>query len=137
MNKTNKILYGVLALIVYVGFMVGLGLILNLFWKISEANATMYWVTTGVVCACVSFYAILLLFTRKDKGVGAMQLFFTVLLSFLPLVVRVLNLIPNVGVYISAVLLFICATVYLFSMIGMGYYASDINKDNRPGGTEI
>ena len=137
MNKTNKILYSALGLIVYVGFMVGLGFILNLFWKVGGTSATMYWITTAVVCLCVAFYVLLLLFSKKDKGVGAMQLFFTFLLSFLPLVVRLINLIPTVGIYISAVLLFICATIYLFTMVSMGYYATDINKDNRPGGTEI
>ena len=137
MNKTNKILYGFLGLILYVAVMVGFGFLLNLFWKVTGGSATMYWVTTGVVCACVAFYVLLLLFTKKDKGVGGIQLFFTILLSLLPLVVRVINLIPVAGIYISAVLLFICAVVYLFTMLSMGYYATDINKDNRPGGTEI
>ncbi len=62
MNKTNKILYSALGLIVYVGFMVGLGFILNLFWKVGGTSATMYWITTAVVCLCVAFYVLLLLF---------------------------------------------------------------------------
>lgn len=139
MNKTNSKIYGLLALVVYIGFMVGLGFILDLFWKISEANATMYWVTTGIICLCVAFYAILMLFGKKDKGVGAMQLFFTILLSVLPIVVRLINMIPYAGIYISIVLVFLLVVTYLITMIAMGYYATDItkNSDNRPGGTEI
>lgn len=139
MNKTNSKIYGVLALVVYIGIMVGFGFILNLFWKITPQNATMFWITTAVVCACVSFYAILTLFGKKDKGVGAMQLFFSGLLSLLPIIVRAINMIPNAGIIISAVLLFIVGATYLIMMIGMGYYATDVtnNSDNRPGGTEI
>lgn len=138
-NKGSKILYGILALIVYVGFMVGIGFIFNLFWKVDSGSETMYWVTTGIVCLCVAFYVLLLLFTKKDKGVGAMQLFFTICLSGLPLLVRAINMIPNAGIYISIVLVFILVALYLITMIGMGYYATDVNKnsDNRPGGREI
>ncbi len=138
-NKANKIIYGILALVVYVGLMVGLGFILDLFWKIDSGNATMYWITTGIVCLCVAFYVLLMLFNKKDKGVGAIQLFFTVLLSILPLIIRAINMIPTAGIYISAVLVFLLVAVYLFMMLAMGYYATDVNKnsDNRPGGTEI
>lgn len=139
MNKTNSKIYGIFALVVYIGFMVGLGFILNLFWKIEQSNEIMYWITTGIVCLCATFFAILMLFGKKDKGVGAIQLFFTILLSGLPLVVRLINMIPVAGIYISIVLEFLLVATYLFSMIGMGYYATDIekNSDNRPGGTEI
>ena len=138
-NKTNKIIYGLLALVVYVGFMVGLGFILDLFWKAEGHNANIYWITTGVVCLCVAFYVILLLFTKKDKGVGAIQLFFTICLTALPIVVRAINMIPYAGKYISIVLVFLLAVAYLLTMIGMGFYATDVNKnsDNRPGGKEI
>lgn len=139
MNKTNARLYGLLGLALYIGVMVGLGFILDLFWKISSANATMYWVTTGVICLCVAFYIILLLFGKKDKGVGTMQLFFTIMLSLVPIIVRLINMIPYAGIYISIVLLFIVAVLYLVTMLSMGYYATDVtnNSDNRPGGTEI
>ena len=137
MNK-NKV-YGYLALIVYIAFMVGIGFIFNLFWKVSDANITIYWVTTAIVCLCVVFYAVLLLNGKKDKGVGAMQLFFTLLLSILPILVRAIGMIPTAGIYIALVLVFIIVIAYLFAMISMGYYANDItkNSDNRPGGTEI
>lgn len=138
-NKANKIIYGLLGLVVYVGFMVGLGFILDLFWKVEGHNANVYWITTAVVCLCVAFYVFILLFTNKNKGVGAMQLFFTICLSGLPLVVRAINMIPYAGKYISIVLLFLVSVAYLFTMIGMGFYGTDVSKnsDNRPGGREI
>lgn len=138
-NKANKIIYSLLGLVVYVGFMVGLGFILDLFWKIQGYSAAIYWITTSVVCICVAFYVLLMLFGKKDSGVGALQLFFTIGLSILPIVVRVINLIPVAGKYISVILVFLLVVTYLFAMIGMGFYATDVNKnsDNRPGGREI
>lgn len=139
MNKTYSRLYGMLALVVYIGFMVGLGFILNLFWKVSNLNSTLYWVTTAIVCVCVTFYVVILLFSKKDKGVGGVQLFLTICLSLLPIVTRVISMIPVAGIYISIVLVFLVCVAYLFTMLSMGYYAIDItkNSDNRPGGTEI
>ena len=139
MNKTNKILYGLLALVVYVGFMIGIGFILNLFWKVDSGNLTMYWVVTGLVCFCVAFYTLIMLFGKKDRGVGALQLVLSLGLSFLPIVVRLINMIPYAGVYLSTVLVFLLTIAYLITMLAMGYYATDVNKnsDNRPGGTEI
>lgn len=138
-NKANKIIYSLLALVVYVGIMVGFGFLLNLFWKVDSGNETMFWITTGIVCVCVAFYVILMLFNKKDKGVGAIQLFFTLMLSVLPILIRAINMIPYAGIYISAVLVFLLVALYLITMIAMGYYATDINNnsDNRPGGREI
>lgn len=130
-NRANKIIYSILALVVYVGIMVGFGFILNLFWKIEGVPNTMYWITTAVVCVLVAFYIILMLVNAKDKGVGAIQLFFTICLSFMPLLVRIINMIPVAGIYISAVLLFIVGSIYLITMLSMGYYATDINSDNK------
>ena len=137
-NKKNKVIYSILALLVYVGFMVGLGFILDLFWKVSGTPEIMFWIATAVVCLCVVFYVVAML-CGKDKGVGAIQLFFTICLSCLPLIIRAINLIPYAGIYISIVLLFIVAVLYLITMIAMGYYATDVtnNSDNRPGGKEI
>ena len=99
----------------------------------------MFWITTAIICLLVSAYVLVSLFGKKDRGVGAIQLFFTAGLSALPLVVRLINMIPYAGIYISVVLVFITLVVYLFTMISMGYYATDINNNsnNRPGGTEI
>ena len=139
MNKANKVVYSLLALVVYVGFMVGLGFLLNLFWKVDGGNETMFWVVTGIVCALVAFYVILMLINKKDKGVGAIQLFFTLCLSCMPLLVRAINMIPYAGITISAILVFIVGALYLITMIAMGFYATDVtnNSDNRPGGREI
>ena len=138
MNKSNSRIYGIFALFAYIGLMVGFGFILDLFWKISKQNSIIFWVSTGIVCLCVVFYVIITLFGNKDKGVGAIQLFFTVLLSFIPIIVRLINMIPNAGIYISIVLLFVVISTYIFSMLSMGYYATDINKNSdRPGGREI
>ena len=139
MNKANGKIYGLLALLLYIGAMVGLGFILDLFWKVSEQNITMFWITTAIVCVFVSFYVVLLLFGKKDQGVGAIQLFLSILLSALPIVVRLINMIPGAGIYISIILVFILGVVYLGSMIAMGYYASSSNNGptNRAGGKEI
>jgi len=138
-NKTNKILYGILGLLVYVGIMVGFGFILDLFWKVQGVGLAMFWVTTAVVCALVAFYVVLMLFKKKDAGVGAIQLMLTLMLSVLPILVRAINMIPTAGIYISAVLLFIVGALYLITMLAMGFYATDVtnNSDNRPGGREI
>lgn len=138
-NKANKIIYGFLGLIIYIAFMVGIGFILNLFWKIPSNSETMYWVVTGIVCLLVTFYVLLLMFGNKDRGVGAIQLVFSLGFSFLPLLVRLINMIPNAGIYISIVLVFVIGVLYLISMVSMGYYANDVNNksDNRPGGKEI
>ena len=47
MNNANSKIYGIMALVAYIGFMVGLGFILDLFWTITPQNATMFWVTTA------------------------------------------------------------------------------------------
>ncbi len=130
MNKSTKAIYTCFALLFYVGFMVGFGFILNLFWKMSDASSTMFWVTTGVVCACVVITSLLSVLTKKDKGLGAMQVTFSVLLSLLPIVVRTINLIPTAGIYISAVLLFFAGAIYLFTMLGLSYYGKDINANS-------
>lgn len=138
-NNANKIIYGILGLLVYVGIMVGFGFILDLFWKVTGAELTIFWVSTAVVCALVAFNVLLMLFKKKDAGVGAIQLMFTLMLSVLPISVRAINMIPYAGIYISAVLLFIVGALYLITMVSMGFYATDVtnNSDNRPGGKEI
>ena len=138
-NKSNKILHGGLALVVYIAIMVGFGFILDLFWKIEGANLTMFWIATACVCVLVAFYVILMLCKKKDAGVGVIQLMFTLMLSGLPLLIRAINMIPVAGIYISGILLFIVGALYLITMIALGFYATEINNnsDNRPGGKEI
>ena len=138
-NRKNNILYSLLSLVVYIGVMVGFGFVLNLFWKVDVGNLTMFWISTALVCACVAFFVILMLFTQKDKGLGAMQLFFTLFLSFMPITIRAINMVPYAGFAISGVIVFITLALYLITMIAMGYYATDLdnNSDNRSGGKRI
>ena len=137
MNKSNKVLYGLLAVLLYVVLSVGLGLILGLFWKISTECAIIYWVTKGVICAFVLIYALLVLFGAKDKGVGTLQIFMTLGISLLPLVCRALYLIPVAGKYVAITFAFIAFVLYLITMVGMGYYATDINANSDNKSKEI
>ena len=130
-NRTNKIIYGILGALLYIGVMIGFGFILNIFWDMPKDCAIIYWVTKGIICAFVLIYVLLVLFGAKDKGVGAIQIFFTIMASFLPLICRAVFLIPVAGKVISIILAFIGIALYLVTMIGMGFYATDINNNNK------
>lgn len=121
-SKTKNALLTVLALVVYVGFMVGIGFIFNLFWAMDKATTIIYWLTKGIICFMVVVLALIMVLGKTDKGVGAMQLFFTIFISFIPLVVRALCLIPVAGVYIAGILAFIVICLYLITMISLGAY---------------
>lgn len=130
MNKKAKnILLTTLALILFVGFMVGIGFIWDLFWTIDKATKIIYWVSKGIICLMVVVFSIIMLLEKTDKGVGSMQLFFTISLSFLPIVLRALCMIPVAGKYIAIILGFIILCLYAISMIGMfGYNNSEDTK---------
>ena len=134
MNKVNKILYGMLAALLYVVLSVGLGLILGLIWKVPATCNVIYWVTKGVICAFVVLYALLVLLGAKDKGVGTLQI---VAISLLPLLCRVVYLVPVAGKYISITFAFLGFVLYLITMISLGYYATDINANSDNTNKEI
>lgn len=121
-SKTKNFLLTFSALIVYVGFMIGIGFILNLFWKMDNATTILYWLTKGIICFMVVVFALVMVFGKADKGINAMQLFFTIFISFLPLLIRALCLIPVAGVYIAGILAFILICLYLITMISLGAY---------------
>lgn len=121
-SKTKNVLLTVLALFVYVGFMVGIGFIFNLFWPMDNATTILYWLTKGIICFMVVVLALVMMLGKTDKGINAMQLFFTLFISFIPLVVRALCLIPVAGVYIAGILAFIIICLYLITMISLGAY---------------
>lgn len=120
--KTKNTLFTILALVVYVGFMVGFGFILNLFWPMDNATTILYWLTKGIICFMVVVLSLIMVLGKTDKGIGAMQLFFTIFISFMPLLIRALCLIPVAGVYIAGILAFIVICLYLITMISLGAY---------------
>ncbi len=130
MNKKAKnILLTTLALILFVGFMVGIGFIWDLFWTIDKTTKIIYWVSKGLVCLMVVVFSIIMLLDKSDKGVGSMQLFFTISLAFLPIVLRALCMIPVAGKYIAIILGFIIFCLYAITMIGMfGYNNGEDTK---------
>lgn len=123
-SKTKNVVLTCLALVVYIGFMVGMGFILNLFWEMDHSTTLIYWITKGIVCLMVVVFSILMLFSKTDKGTGAVQLFFSVALSCLPLVLRTICLIPTVGFYIALVLAFVLICLFLIAMISIAGYSS-------------
>lgn len=130
MNRTNKIIYGSLAVLLLVGLYIGLGFIIGLFWKIDHNNALIYWITKGIVCFFVLLYSVIILLKGKDSGVGTMQLFFTGFLAVVPIVCRAIYFIPVAGPYIALILAILCVAAYLLTMLGMGYYATEINNNS-------
>lgn len=121
-SKAKNVLLTVLALVVYVGFMVGIGFIFNLFWPMDNTTTILYWLVKGIICFMVFVLTLVMVLGKADKGVGGMQLFFTIFISFMPLLVRALCLIPVVGVYIAGILSFIVICLYLITMISLGAY---------------
>ena len=97
MNKTNKIIYSLLAVLLYIGVMIGFGFILNSFWEMPKDCAIIYWLTKGIICLAVLVYVFITVFGVKDKGIGAIQIFFTIMASFLPLICRAIYFIPYAG----------------------------------------
>lgn len=124
-SKTKNALLAFLALVVYVGFMIGIGFIFNLFWAMDRATTIIYWVAKGIICLMVVILSLIMVLGKSDKGVGAMQLFFTIFISFMPLLVRALCLIPYAGVYIAGILAFIVICLYLITMISLTAYGKD------------
>ena len=130
MNKSNKIVYGVLAALLYIGVFIGFGFILNMFWEMPKDCAIIYWVTKGIICAGVLVYVLLTVLGVKDKGIGTMQIFFTIMVSFLPLLCRAIFFIPYAGKVLAIIIAFIGIAIYLITMLGLGYYATDINSNS-------
>ncbi|MBE7074921.1 MAG: hypothetical protein E7376_02975 [Clostridiales bacterium] len=122
MSNGRKILFTSLALLLYVGLMVGMGFIWNLFWTVDQATTIIYWVAKGIITLMVVIFAISMLF-KGDKGVGAMQLFFSIFLSLFPLILRAICMIPVAGVYIAGILGFIVIVLYLITMVSLGAYS--------------
>lgn len=122
-GKGKSVLLTILALFVYVGFMVGMGFILNLFWPIDQTTTILYWVMKGIICFMVVVLALAMVLGKGNKGIGAMQLFFTIFISFMPLLIRALCLIPVAGVYIAGILGFIVICLYLITMISFSAYS--------------
>lgn len=128
-KKTKNILLTSLALVLFVGFMVGMGFIWDLFWTIDKSTKIIYWVSKGIVCLMVVVFSIIMLLNKADKGVGAMQLFFTISLAFLPILLRALCMIPVAGKYIAVILGFIVFCLYAITMISMfGYNNGEDTK---------
>lgn len=128
-KKTKNILLTTLALLVFIGFMVGMGFIWDLFWPIDTTTKIIYWVSKGLVCLLVVIFSIIMLLEKSDKGAGAMQLFFTISLVFLPILLRAFCLIPYAGKYIAIILGFILFCIYAITMIGL--FASNNSEDTK------
>ena len=121
-SKTKNVLLTVLALVIYLAFTIGMGFIWNLFWEINLATTLIYWISKGLICFMVVVFALVMVLGKTDKGMNAMQLFFTVMLSLLPLLLRALCLIPYAGVYIAGILAFILISLYAITMVSLGAY---------------
>lgn len=123
-GKGKSVLLTILALFVYVGFMVGMGFIWDkLIWPIDQTTTIFYWVMKGIICFMVVVLALAMVLGKGNKGIGAMQLFFTIFISFMPLLIRALCLIPVAGVYIAGILGFIVICLYLITMISFSAYS--------------
>lgn len=121
-SKTKNVLLTSLALVIYLAFMIGMGFIWNLFWKVNLATTLIYWISKGIICFMVVIFALVMVLGKADKGMNAMQLFFTISLSFLPLVLRAICLIPYAGVYIAGILAFLLISVYAITMVSLAAY---------------
>ncbi len=121
-SKAKRVLLTSLALVVYVGFMVGIGFIWNLFWTVDKGTTILYWVTKGIICLMVVCITLVMLLSKADKGMSGIQLFFTICLSFLPIVLRAIAMIPYAGFYIAIVLAFILISLYAITMISLASY---------------
>ena len=130
-NKSNKIIYTLLAVLLYIGVSVGIGLLVTLLiWKTEAGANIIYWVLKGVICAFILLYALLMVFGKKDAGIGAIQLMFTLIISGLPIICRALYIIPVAGKYISIVLAVLAMALYFITMIGLGFYATDVANNS-------
>jgi len=121
-KKALKTVYAFLGTLIVCGFLVGIGFILNTFWEMNKGTTILYWITTGIVCACLIFFVALLNLTKKDKGALGIQIFMTICLAILPFVVRLIGLIPKAGVTIAGILAFIVITIYLLTILSIGSY---------------
>ena len=121
-KKALKTVYAFLGTLIACGFLVGIGFILNTFWEMNKGTTILYWITTGIVCLCLIFFVALLNLSKKDKGALGIQIFMTVCLAILPFAVRLIGLIPNVGVTIAGILTFIVVTAYLLIILSVGSY---------------
>jgi len=121
-EKTKKGLITVVALILFVGASIGIGFIWNLFWKVDFATTLIYWITKGIINLLIVVFALFLTFGKADKGISAMQLFFSVVIALLPLVLRAICMIPAAGMYIAILLAFVFVVFYAFVMLGLASY---------------
>lgn len=121
-SKSKNILLTSLALILYIGFMIGIGFIWDLFWTVNTFTAVIYWVSKGIVCLMVVVFALIMVLGKADKGVNAMQLFFSLSLSLLPIALRAICMIPYAGKWIAIVIGFILICVYGITLIMLSAY---------------
>ncbi|MBQ7884578.1 MAG: hypothetical protein IJ318_00575 [Clostridia bacterium] len=119
-SKAKNALLTVVALMLYVGFMVGMSFVFNLFWAMDRATTILYWVSLGIICFMVVVFGLFMALGKTDKGIGGMQLFFSIFMSFIPLLLRALCLIPYAGFYIALVLGIIVLFLYLITMLTLG-----------------
>ena len=123
MTKTKKILLTITAIMLYLALVIGMGFIWNLFWEIDKNTSIIYWVSKGIVALEVILFAVLMLFAKSDKGTSALQLFFSIMLTFLPLVLRALCMIPIAGKYIAVILGFLVIVLALMLMLLLQGYS--------------
>ena len=121
-SKTKNVLLTCLAFVIYLAFMIGMGFIWNLFGKDNLVITLIYWLSKGIICFMVVIFALVMVLGKADKGMNAMQLFFTISLSFLPLVLRAICLIPYAGSYVAGILAFILISLYAITMVALGAY---------------
>lgn len=125
----KSVVYSILALALYVGVVIGMGLIWDLFWVVPDRVKTMYWALKCIVTGLVLLFAFVGLFTKRDSGIGGMQVMFSICLTLLPLLCKVIGLIPVAGFYIAIIVSFLTLAFYLGVMLVLGF--NDHGKGNK------
>lgn len=128
-KKTLKNVYAFIGAGIYCLCQIGLGLILGTFWEINKRISLLYWGSTALVCLFMIALVILITLTKSDKGVLGIQFFITTCLGVLPLIVRLLGLIPNAGVILAGIFAFLVVALYLITMLSISHY--NTIEDNK------
>lgn len=121
-EKTKQRVLSICALVVFIGFCIGMGFVWDSFWKVDATTSAIYWVSKCIILALVAVFVSFIVFAKTDKGIGAMQVVFSVIMCILPIVLRVLCMIPYAGKYIAVILTLILTAIYLLTMLSLGSY---------------
>jgi len=119
MNKKAKLYFLFIAIIV-LGFSLVLGFLLDESMPITlEKGYTLYIFTKGFVSLALIIYFLYAAFFKKDSANAVIQMVFTVILQFLPLLVRVLLSREEPLFLLSIIIIFIVIIIYLSYVLAL------------------